>query len=262
MNAATSAKPAPAVTGNRLQRDDRLGRLISSEAKSPLPQAQVFLPSVDRFDYGNVLPELATRLRAQAERIRGRIRKSTEEIIDIGRDLLAVKDELERGAFICWVETEVGINRRTAQAYISAVKLYEKSATVALFPPATVYRLAAKSAPAEVVETVIAKADAGEIVPDVVVQGMLSDAHARHRREVRQKRKASIRSASRRRREQQSNYQSELQEQKAKAQAIAIDLLRVVGLATVRKILTATEDIYVRLALQHEIDRCSAEARP
>jgi hypothetical protein len=241
-----------------LQESDRLGRQINSVANLSLPQAQVFLPTVDCFDYGEVTQELATRLRAQAERIRGRIRKSTAEIIDIGRDLLAVKDELEHGAFICWVETEVGINRRTAQAYISAAKLYEKSATVALFPPATVYRLAAKSAPAEVVETVIAKADAGEIVPDVVVQGMLSEAQARHRREVRQKRKAS---ASRRRREQQSNYQAELQERKAIAHAIAIDLLRVVGLATVRKVLTATEDIYVRSALQHEIDRCSAEAR-
>jgi hypothetical protein len=193
MTTLTSTKPATAATVNGLQETDQLGRQINSVASSSLPQAQAFLPLADRFDYGDVLPELATRLRAQAERIRGRIRKSTEEIIDIGRDLLAVKDELERGAFICWVETEVGINRRTAQAYISAAKLYEKSATVALFPPATVYRLASKSAPAEVVETVIAKADAGEIVPEVVVQGMLSEAQARHRREVRQKRKASIR---------------------------------------------------------------------
>ena len=62
------------------------------------------------------------------------------------------------GGGIAWIEREVGILRRTAQAYMSAAKLAEKSATVALLLPATVYRLAAPSVPAAVVEIVLGPA--------------------------------------------------------------------------------------------------------
>jgi hypothetical protein len=59
------------------------------------------------FDY-DVSPDLAAKLRAQAERIKERLRK---DIIETGRDLLAVKDDplVKHGLFIAWVESEVGI---------------------------------------------------------------------------------------------------------------------------------------------------------
>jgi hypothetical protein len=130
--------------------------------------------AVHSFDY-----DIADKLKAHAERIRARIRKSTEDIIEIGRDLLAAQQHLlQRGQFDSWVEHEVGIMRRTAYAYMSAAKLYEKSATVALLPPATVYRLTARSVPSTVVEIVTTKAAAGEIVPDAAVKEMISEARS------------------------------------------------------------------------------------
>ncbi|MFY9837017.1 MAG: DUF3102 domain-containing protein [Xanthobacteraceae bacterium] len=130
------------------------------------------------FDYSVIDADLASNLRRQATRIRTRIGKATQDLIDIGRDLLAAKKHLiDHGDFIKWVEAEVGIARRTAQAYMAIAKLADdKGAAVALLPPTTVHRLASKSAPPEVVSEVVAKAQSGDVLPDRTVSEMILEA--------------------------------------------------------------------------------------
>jgi len=130
------------------------------------------------FDYSVIDADLASNLRRQATRIRTRIGKATQDLIDIGRDLLAAKKHLiDHGDFIRWVEAEVGIARRTAQAYMAIAKLADdKGAAVALLPPTTVHRLASKSAPPEVVSEVVAKAQSGDVLPDRTVSEMILEA--------------------------------------------------------------------------------------
>ena len=132
------------------------------------------------FDYSVLDVDIASNLREQANRIRTRIGKATQDLIDIGRDLLAAKKHLlDHGEFIKWVESEVGIARRTAQAYMAIAKLADdKGAAIALLPPTTVHRLAAKSAPPEVVSEVVAKARSGDVLPDRTVFEMISEAKA------------------------------------------------------------------------------------
>jgi hypothetical protein len=132
------------------------------------------------FDYSVLDVDIASNLREQATRIRTRIGKATQDLIDIGRDLLAAKKHLlDHGEFIKWVESEVGIARRTAQAYMAIAKLADdKGAAIALLPPTTVHRLAAKSAPPEVVSEVVAKARSGDVLPDRTVFEMISEAKA------------------------------------------------------------------------------------
>lgn len=136
------------------------------------------------FDYSAFDAETASNLRAQANRIRKRIGKATQDLIDIGRDLLAAKKHLlDHGEFIKWVESEVGIVRRTAQAYMAIAKLAdEKGAAIALLPPTTAHRLAAKSTPSEVVREVVAKAQSGDVLPDRRVSEMISEAKSQKRR--------------------------------------------------------------------------------
>lgn len=130
------------------------------------------------FDYSALDADIACNLRQQADRIRKRIGKATQDLIDIGRDLLAAKKHLlDHGEFIKWVESEVGIARRTAQAYMAIAKLADdKGAAIALLPPTTVHRLAAKSAPPEVVSEVVAKAESGDVLPDRTVSEMILEA--------------------------------------------------------------------------------------
>lgn len=140
--------------------------------------------SPNPFDYSVFDVETASNLRAQANRIRKRIGKATQDLIDIGRDLLAAKKHLlDHGEFIKWVEFEVGIVRRTAQAYMAIAKLAdEKGAAIALLPPTTAHRLAAKSTPSEVVSEVVAKAQSGDVVPDRRVSEMISEAKSQKKR--------------------------------------------------------------------------------
>jgi hypothetical protein len=130
----------------------------------------------DPFDYSAVDADTASNLRAQASRIRKRIGKATQDLIDIGRDLLSAKKNLvDHGAFIKWVESEVGIVRRTAQAYMALAKLADDNgAAIALFPPTTAHRLAAKSVPPKIVSEVVGKALSGEVLPDRIVAEMIS----------------------------------------------------------------------------------------
>jgi len=139
------------------------------------------------FDYSVVDADLASNLRRQANRIRTRISKATQDLIDIGRDLFAAKKHLiDHGDFIKWVEAEVGIARRTAQAYMAIAKLADdKGAAIALLPPTTVHRLASKSAPPEVVSEVVAKAQSGDVLPDRTVSEMILEAKFQRKKSAR-----------------------------------------------------------------------------
>jgi hypothetical protein len=141
------------------------------------------------FDYSAIDADLASNLHRQADRIRARIGKATQDLIDIGRDLLAAKKHLVvHGDFVKWVEAEVGIARRTAQAYMAIAKLADdKGAAIALLPPTTVHRLASKSAPPEVVSEVVAKARSGDVLSDCMVSEMILEAKFQRKKTARRK---------------------------------------------------------------------------
>ncbi|QDW38761.1 hypothetical protein FFI89_017385 [Bradyrhizobium sp. KBS0727] len=128
----------------------------------------MMLPAPARFDYDAVPAVTAKALRAQASRIRKTVSGATKAIIEIGCDLIAVKQSLvERGHFRDWVEAECGLKLRTAENYMRAAQFAEgRNATVALLNPGIVYRLAAKSALAEIVQSVLDRAANGEVVSD------------------------------------------------------------------------------------------------
>lgn len=99
-----------------------------------------------------------------ATRIRNLGRKTSDAILEIGQQLLRVKAETVHGTFTRWVENDCGLMRRSAQQYMRvAAFAADKSASVALLSPAVLYRLAAKSAPADVVSAVLRLVEDGSI---------------------------------------------------------------------------------------------------
>ena len=76
------------------------------------------------YDYSAIEPDLATKLKAKAERIRECVGKTLADIIDIGRDLVAAKDSLPHGQFLPWVQSEVGISAATAQRWMRVARLH------------------------------------------------------------------------------------------------------------------------------------------
>jgi hypothetical protein len=114
------------------------------------------------FDYASVPLPVAKFLRGQADRIR---RQCVTSIIQIGKALLEAKHHLSHGAFIRWVEWEVRIPIRTAQAYMRVASwVSQKGATVAHLSPSALYLLSASSTPKEFAEAVLKRADAGDYV--------------------------------------------------------------------------------------------------
>jgi len=194
-----------------------------------MTSALTVLPNT--FDYSAFDDDTATNLRAQASRIRTCIGKATQDLIDIGGDLLAAKKNLvDHGAFIKWVESEVGIVRRTAQAYMALAKLADdKGAAVALLPPTTAHRLAAKSAPPEIVSAVVAKALSGEVLPDRAVAEMISAAKSNRTEVPEGNGFARLKHYQKYREQHQARRDSGLQTQERKTSEAAEMLLNSLG---------------------------------
>lgn len=104
-------------------------------------------------------------LEALANRIRERVRNTTESIIGIGEDLEAAREHVGHGAFLGWIAREFRMSARTAQRYMCAAALAAgKYDTVTLLPPSTVYLLAARSTPEEIRADVFDAVKAGRPV--------------------------------------------------------------------------------------------------
>jgi hypothetical protein len=94
------------------------------------------------FDYSGVPSNATNELLERRAQIVGAVKKTTEAIIAIGRDLTAAKKILGHGRFVAWVEVECGFRIRTAQNYMAISRLSAKYACVAHFPVGLTLRLA------------------------------------------------------------------------------------------------------------------------
>jgi hypothetical protein len=126
-----------------------------------------------KFDYESVPKSVATFLKGESERIR---RQYTTSIVQIGKALLGAKRYLSHGSFIAWVEAEIGMPARTAQAYMRVAQwATDKSASVAHLPPAALYLLSASSTPPEFVRQITDRVEAGEKIALAEVRSALRD---------------------------------------------------------------------------------------
>jgi Protein of unknown function (DUF3102) len=174
------------------------------------------------FDYNCLAPADAASLRQHANKLHGLIAKSTADMIEVGRDLRLIKDQLEHGQFTAWVEQEIGISIRTAQTYMQMARLAEgKNETVSLLPPSTVRILAAKSASPEVIQQVMSRVDSGDIVPESAVKEMISDDREIKRNAKREAERAALnarrpRAVRERRDKERLEWQAKVEQERAK----------------------------------------------
>jgi hypothetical protein len=123
------------------------------------------------FNYDAVAAPVAIRAREAAERIRLRLRRSAEDIIEIGRDLIAVKDSLPHGQFGAWIEAEFGMGAHTARRFMGVAEEFgDKTRIVRDLTPTALYELAAPKTPLEVREEVERMIEAGEVVTKATIE--------------------------------------------------------------------------------------------
>lgn len=117
------------------------------------------------FDYQSLPQAVASEVRAAAERIKVRMKRTAEDIIEIGKDLIAVKPKLE-GYFEAWFEEVTGLNHVMAYRFLQAAERFGNGElhNVTSLSPTVLYALAAPCTPDEVVAQAIDAAEAGDAV--------------------------------------------------------------------------------------------------
>lgn len=112
--------------------------------------------------YNELTPEVASAAHAAAERIRVRMSRTAQDIIEIGLDLIEQKKALGHGNYLTWIEAEFSMSDETARNFTRvAAEFGGKSQTVWNLPPTILYSLAAPSN-RPITEQALAQIDAGK----------------------------------------------------------------------------------------------------
>ena len=116
------------------------------------------------FDYASLELVQQQHIQQKTVEIKERLRRSAQDIWEIGQRLVAVRSHLKHGQFDIWLKAEFGWSRRTAYNFISIYETFDKSATVAQMNATTsaLYLMAAPSTSATVRNELLEREQQGE----------------------------------------------------------------------------------------------------
>lgn len=116
------------------------------------------------FDYAALPMDVALKAQLAANSIKLRLKRTVEDIIEIGRELTAVKAELLHGQFLPWIAAEFEMHENTARSFMQVSERFGEFTNFVDFKPSVLYALAALSTPEAVIDKAVAKAESGEKV--------------------------------------------------------------------------------------------------
>ncbi|MFM7438823.1 MAG: DUF3102 domain-containing protein [Snowella sp.] len=118
-----------------------------------------------KFDYASLDLDTAQFIREQTGEIRGLMRRTAQDIFEIGHKLLKVKAKLGHGRFGTWLAVEFDWTERTAQQFMNVARQFKAENFSDLqLAPSALYLLAAPSTPPKVRQEAIARAELGETI--------------------------------------------------------------------------------------------------
>jgi hypothetical protein len=134
------------------------------------------IPAEKRFDYAPLEASVAAQVQQSAERIRQSVKRTIEDIIEVGTELLSVKETLPHGKLGAWLKAEFGWTERTAQNFMSVAERFGKSEMISdlRIAPTAAYLLAAPSAPDEAREAAMKLAEEGTPVTAKIAKEILA----------------------------------------------------------------------------------------
>ncbi|HMN26821.1 MAG TPA: DUF3102 domain-containing protein [Caldilineaceae bacterium] len=134
------------------------------------------------YDYNTVAEAYRESVRRAALTIKPRLKRATEDIFVIGKELHATKAMLPHGEYTQWLDIEFSLSERMAQRFVNVYdRLGPKTDKLSVLPPSTLYLLAAPSTPDAAIRAVEKQIERGKRVSVAYVQQVISDAklHAR-----------------------------------------------------------------------------------
>jgi hypothetical protein len=111
-----------------------------------------------RFDYTTLSADLAKDMRVAAARVQQLHRAA---VIEVGRELSAIKDRLEHGQFVKWVTRECQMPIRGAQRAMHAAEMLAKNDKLSYLPTDALVALGGKSAPQPVKDQILEEIEDG-----------------------------------------------------------------------------------------------------
>ena len=109
------------VTNKPHDRSTQVPAIIAPDAPvKPGKAASDFSGTIVGYDYATLPPDVAKFARRAADDIKSAL---NDNLIEVGRNLLVVKQKLQHGQFGAWIRAEFGMAERTAQRYMAAARL-------------------------------------------------------------------------------------------------------------------------------------------
>ena len=121
---------------------------------------------VEGFDYGALVVEQRIVVQQRAGEIRERLRRTAQDIWEVGQKLSDVRSRLKHGQFEAWLNVEFGWSRRTAYNFINVYEAFPECAnfTQVDIAASALYLLAALSTPQAIRNEFMQRAGQGEKV--------------------------------------------------------------------------------------------------
>jgi len=121
------------------------------------------LEETKKFDYASLDLDTAQFIQEQTGEIRGLMRRTAQDIFEIGQKLLQIKGKLGHGRFGTWLAVEFDWTERTAQQFMNVARQFKAENFSDLqLAPSALYLLAAPSTPPKARQEAIARAESGE----------------------------------------------------------------------------------------------------
>ena len=130
------------------------------------------------FDYGILPVNDAMALSAIKERIKIRLKRTAEDIIEIGLDLIIAKEKCGHGGFEKWLKAEFEMTQKSATRLMNVANTFGdyKSDNLSVLKISALYELAAPSMPEEVRTEIIERVENGETVDLKEIQRLKREA--------------------------------------------------------------------------------------
>lgn len=130
--------------------------------------------AVTRFDYGALAAENIVTIHQRAAEIRTLVKRSGQDIIDIGTRLIEVKALVGYGNWSAWLDAEFGWTQMTATKFMNIARKFKGTLILPSDSIEVLALLAAPSTPEEIRVQVIERAQAGEVITHKEVIRMVS----------------------------------------------------------------------------------------
>lgn len=114
------------------------------------------------FDMNDI--ELTNKAIQAIERIDLRMKRTAEDIVAIGKDLIVLKEELGHGNFLPFIKMRYQLDQKTVINFMRVAEKFGSNLELFQISPTILYELAAPSTPDEVVQLVTEKVESGETV--------------------------------------------------------------------------------------------------